>query len=245
MKYRAILFDLDGTLLPMDMEVFTKGYFKLLAAKLAKYKLEPQKLMEAVWSGTAAMVKNDGKASNEARFWEAFEKITNLPREEVNAECLEFYDNEFNQAKIFTGENPRAKWAVKIARQKAPMVVLATNPLFPLAGQNTRLGWLGLSKEDFDLVTSYEQDCYCKPNPKYFETICARIGVKPEECLMIGNDEGEDIAAASSIGMDCYLVTDCLVKKEGFLWQGQRGTFEEMIQMLEALKEVTGDAAFN
>lgn len=74
MKYRAILFDLDGTLLPMDMEVFTKGYFKLLAAKLAKYKLEPQKLMEAVWSGTAAMVKNDGKASNEARFWEAFEK---------------------------------------------------------------------------------------------------------------------------------------------------------------------------
>lgn len=62
---------------------------------------------------------------------------------------------------------------------------------------------------------------------------------------MIGNDEGEDIAAASSIGMDCYLVTDCLVKKEGFLWQGQRGTFEEMIQMLEALKEVTGDAAFN
>ena len=121
---------------------------------------------------------------------ETFEKLTNLPREEVNAECLEFYENEFNQAKIFTGENPRAKRAVKIAHQKAPMVVLATNPLFPLAGQNTRLGWLGLSKEDFDLVTSYEQDCYCKPNPKYFETICARIGVKPEECLYLRQRRG-------------------------------------------------------
>lgn len=32
---KAILFDLDGTLLPMDQDEFTKGYFNLLAAKLA------------------------------------------------------------------------------------------------------------------------------------------------------------------------------------------------------------------
>lgn len=29
----TILFDLDGTLLPMDMEAFTKAYFGLLAKK--------------------------------------------------------------------------------------------------------------------------------------------------------------------------------------------------------------------
>ena len=27
---KAVLFDLDGTLLPMDQDEFTKGYFKLL-----------------------------------------------------------------------------------------------------------------------------------------------------------------------------------------------------------------------
>ena len=35
MNYQMVLFDLDGTLLPMDQDEFTKGYFKLLAAKLA------------------------------------------------------------------------------------------------------------------------------------------------------------------------------------------------------------------
>lgn len=235
MKYKAILFDLDGTLLPMDMEVFTKGYFKLLAVKLAKYGIEPQKLIDAVWTGTAAMVKNDGGASNEDRFWQKFTEITGFDKAKVNKDCLDFYANEFNGAKKYTGENPLAKKAVEIAREKSELVVLATNPLFPLVGQDTRLHWVGLSKEAFDLVTSYEEDIYCKPNPKYFESVCARIGVKPEDCLMIGNDEGEDIKAASSIGMDCYLVTDCLIEKEGVLWQGPKGTFKEMVQMLEAL----------
>lgn len=235
MKYKAILFDLDGTLLPMDMEVFTKGYFKLLAVKLAKYGMEPSKLIEAVWMGTAAMVKNDGKASNEERFWQKFSEITGLEKEKVNADCLDFYANEFNGAKMYTKENPLAAEAVKLAREKCPIVVLATNPLFPLVGQGTRLQWIGLSKEDFDLVTSYEEDTYCKPNPKYFETVCARIGVLPSECLMIGNDEGEDIAAASAAGLDCYLVTDCLVKKESFCWDGPKGTFSEMTDMLKSL----------
>ena len=34
-KLKMVLFDLDGTLLPMDMDVFTRGYFKLLAKKAA------------------------------------------------------------------------------------------------------------------------------------------------------------------------------------------------------------------
>lgn len=31
----TILFDLDGTLLPMDQDAFTEYYFKLLAGKMA------------------------------------------------------------------------------------------------------------------------------------------------------------------------------------------------------------------
>ena len=58
-KYKAILFDMDGTLLPMDNEVFTKGYFKELAKKLSPIGLEPQKLVDSVWAGTKQMIKND------------------------------------------------------------------------------------------------------------------------------------------------------------------------------------------
>ena len=56
----TILFDLDGTLLPMDQDAFTEYYFKLLAGKMAPLGYEPKQLIAAVWDGTKAMVKNDG-----------------------------------------------------------------------------------------------------------------------------------------------------------------------------------------
>ena len=37
MKQKTVLFDLDGTLLPMDQDAFTKGYFTLLVQKLAPH----------------------------------------------------------------------------------------------------------------------------------------------------------------------------------------------------------------
>ena len=75
MNITTILFDLDGTLLPMDQEAFTTGYFKLLAKKLAPYGYEPKSLVDAIWAGTAAMVKNDGSCTNEQAFWKKFAAI--------------------------------------------------------------------------------------------------------------------------------------------------------------------------
>lgn len=233
MKYRAILFDMDGTLLPMDTDEFTKGYFKYLYVKLAKYGIKAEDFGKVMWAGVAAMVKNDGSKTNEEAFWIDFKARTGLEKDGINEDCLDFYANEFHVARKFTSENPLAKEAVRLAHEKAEIVALATNPLFPMAGQKTRMSWIGLSPEDFDLVTSYEEDTYCKPNPKYFVSVCERLGVSPEECLMIGNDEGEDMYAASSIGMDCYLVTDCMIPNEKHPWQGPRGSFEELIEVLK------------
>lgn len=226
---------MDGTLVPMDMKGFTSGYFKLLAKKLAKHGIDPDSLVDAVWTGTAAMVRNDGSAYNDVVFWDSFKAKCNFSREQVGADCDEFYSNEFVEAKKFTKENPLAIEAVKAAKGTADKVILASNPLFPLQGQATRLEWVGLGLEDFDLTTSYESDRYCKPNPKYFEDICERIGVQPSECLMIGNDEFEDMYAASKAGMDCYLVTECIIPSSDHPWNGPRGTFAEMIEMLKQL----------
>mgnify|MGYP000081149430 CR=1 FL=1 len=46
---KTILFDLDGTLLPMDQDAFVKYYMGLLAQKMAPHGYEPEKLVEAVW----------------------------------------------------------------------------------------------------------------------------------------------------------------------------------------------------
>lgn len=237
-KYKAILFDMDGTLIPMDVNAFTKGYFQDLNKKLSKFNFDHEFLVNAIWTGTGAMVKNDGSCKNDERFWQVFSQILKISDEamkEIEDLCADFYKNEFNEARRFTQDNPLAKEAVQIAHEKAPKVVLSTNPLFPMSGQETRMAWVGLSPSDFDLVTAYETDTYCKPNPQYFLSVCERIGVEPADCLLIGNDEHEDMYSASSTGMDCYLVTDSIVESPEHPWTGRRGTFAEMIEFLKAL----------
>lgn len=235
MQYQAILFDMDGTLLPMDQAAFTRAYFAELAKALAPYGVTPKNLVAAVWAGTAAMVKNDGGCPNEKVFWAQFEQTSGLSAAKILPAVAHFYSNEFHNARHYTAENPLATKAVRLARDKAKQVVLATNPIFPMSGQRTRMGWVGLTPENFDLVTSYEKDRYCKPNPDYYRDICARIGAEPKNCLMIGNDEQEDMYAASSLGMDCYLVTDCVIPYDAHPWQGARGTFAELCNRLETL----------
>ena len=75
MSLKVILFDLDGTLLPMDQDEFVKAYFGLLAKKLSNYGYDPKKLIESVWGGTMAMIQNDGENTNEQVFWNFFKKV--------------------------------------------------------------------------------------------------------------------------------------------------------------------------
>ena len=65
---KVILFDLDGTLLPMDQDEFVKAYFGLLAKKLSAFGYEPEKLIQSIWMGTKAMITNDGSKTNEEAF---------------------------------------------------------------------------------------------------------------------------------------------------------------------------------
>ena len=228
-KITTILFDLDGTLLPMDQEEFTNAYFALLAEKAAPYGYEAKPLVAAVWQGTKAMVKNDGRAKNCDRFWETFAGALGENVLKLRPVFDKFYENEFHGAKTATGENPLAKRAVEGLKAKGYDVILATNPIFPAVGVRTRLSWVGLAPEDFTEITAYERYSSCKPNPEYFGEILRNTGKRPEECLMVGNDVEEDLAAAQK-GIDVYLVTDCLINpKERDLSQAERGTFADFM----------------
>ena len=232
---QAILFDLDGTLLPMDMQEFTAGYFGDLAEKLGDRIPDKRQFISAIWAGTKAMMANDGSSRNEDVFWKTFDAVSGVEERLIRGDCDDFYAHDFRRAVRFTRPNPLAAQAVAEARKKADIVVLATNPLFPMSGQRTRLNWLGLAPEDFDLVTSYETDRFCKPNPAYFVSVCQRIGVPPEGCLMIGNDEEEDGYAGREAGLDVFLVTDCLIPSSRHPWSGARGSFAQMLEMLRSL----------
>ncbi len=209
-----VLFDLDGTLLPMDMEEFTNGYFALLVRKLAPRGYEPKRLIDAVWAGTAAMVKNDGSRTNEAVFWSKFAQLFGEGALEDLPLFNEFYANEFQQAKNFCGYNAEAASAVRAIRASGRRVVLATNPIFPAVATESRIRWTGLEPSDFELYTTYENCRFCKPNVDYYQDILDKLDLRAEECLMVGNDVTEDMVA-QTLGMQVFLITDCLINKEG------------------------------
>lgn len=131
MKLTTILFDLDGTLLPMDNDEFTRGYFKLLAAKMAPLGYEPKRLVDAVWTGTAAMVKNDGSRSNETAFWQAFGQIYG-DRAQADRPIFEaFYENEFQNARAICGFDPAAAQSVRELKRSGFGVALGDEPDLP------------------------------------------------------------------------------------------------------------------
>lgn len=236
-KYKCIMFDMDGTLLPMDMHEFTHGYFKYLCKRLAPFGFDNEKLVDAIWKGTAAMARNDGKVLNREVFWNCFEELMGGPIDKIAGECDDFYGNEFNEAIKFTQPTPLAKEAVRLARTKSPVVALSTNPLFPMVGQKSRMNWAGIAEEKFDLVTAYETDYYCKPNPEYFKSVMERLHVEPSECLMVGNDEYEDMYACTLAGIDGYLITDTMIPSKEHPWEGMKGSFEDFIVFLNDLEE--------
>lgn len=235
MGIKAVLFDLDGTLLPMDYDGFIKLYFGNLAKRLSKNGYDPDALVKNVWTGTGAMVKNDGSCMNETRFWDVFADIygVNVLQDKVLFD--DFYREDFVKAKEACGFEPMAKEVIEEVKQKGFQAVLATNPIFPMIATRQRIEWAGLSVEDFKLCTTYENIGYSKPNPAYYTEIAKRIGVAPEECLMVGNDVSEDMVAAS-VGMQVFLLTDCLLnKKEEDISGYPQGSFRELMEFIKYL----------
>ena len=213
MSIKAVLFDLDGTLLPMDQDVFIKDYFGRMAKKLAPYGYDPNILVKAIHAGMGAMVGNDGSCTNEEAFWNAFTSILGERAKEDIPLFDDYYKNEFQEVRHSCGFLPEAAEMVRAIRAKGYRVILATNPMFPRIATESRMRWAGLEPDDFEIYTTYEDWHYCKPNLKYYEEILERAGLQPEECLMVGNDVAEDMIT-EQLGMKVFLVPADLINKE-------------------------------
>lgn len=233
---QAILFDLDGTLLPMDNDHFTQVYFHHLADTAAQWGYtDSQTLIKAVWAGVEAMVKNQGERTNYDAFWSTFGAIMGEDSLKDIPKFSPFYDNQFHQARAATSPAPLAREVVRLAREKAEKVILATNPIFPTNADATRLSWIGLKMEDFDLVTDYANSCHSKPNPAYYQDILDQFRLDPARCLMIGNDVQEDVEAAAAAGIPAWLLTDNPINRKGSPITCPGGSYEEMVEYLRAL----------
>lgn len=238
MSIKAVLFDLDGTLLPLDNDTFINDYFKRLVGWLLPYGYEPKTVSNTIWRGTVAMVKNEGAQTNESVFWQTFSSVYGEKKAKDDEPYFDAFYNSpdgFDRVREVMGFAPLAKEAVSLVKELGMRPILATNPVFPAIATEKRICWAGLSPSDFELYTTYENCRFCKPNVAYYEDIIKKLGLKAEECLMVGNDVTDDMIAAT-LGMKVFLLTDCLINKtEKDISDFPNGDFESLIKFLKSL----------
>ena len=236
MSIKAVLFDLDGTLLPMDQEKFIRGYFHALTAGMAKRGFEPERFSKALLYGVGAMMKNQGADTNENVFWTAFESIYGEPSRVKEELFLDFYNNEFQSLEAMCGKMTEAAECVRAVSAMGLRTVLATNPVFPEIAVESRIRWAGLTPSDFELYTNYTNSYYAKPAPEYYLGIARTLGIDPSECLMVGNDPTDDMVA-ETVGMQVFLLPEYLVNMKNVdITPYRKGTFADLLAYIESVR---------
>jgi len=237
MNYRYLFFDLDGTLLPMDTDVFIDAYIEAIAKRMQAY-LPPQKFISCLLAATEAMVRdNNSDRTNEEVFMADFFRRSGLPPEDILPVFENFYIEDFPSLASYTKPTPLARMALDQALSQGLEVVIATNPIFPNIAIKERLRWAGAGDFPFKLVTSYEKMHFCKPWREYYTEILKLLGAAPEECLMIGNDVEEDLVAAE-VGIHTYLVKDYLINRTGRLFSScYCGSLKDLLAFLRLKPE--------
>lgn len=234
--FEAVLFDLDGTLLNIDMDFFLQHYFKKMALMAPDYGLKDgQRLIAQVWKSTEFMIANrDPYLRNEDAFMSDFFAAGDFPEKNTREFFDDFYDKAFPLLKNLCQGHPLVPGLVESAFAKSLQVIIATNAVFPIKAIQHRLDWAGIGHFPYDLITSYEVMHFCKPHPEYYQEISEMIGVPPEKCLMVGNDREEDLTAAS-VGMKTYLVEDGLIDRGSNLKPDWQGTLSQLAAFLARL----------
>ncbi len=234
--YKNYLFDLDGTLLPMNMRVFTDAYLTAFCDRfVGALGIDARTLVRALWTGTGAVLKNDGECLNVEVFWRTMSRCCGKDMRGYADSFDDFYRSDFEEIRRFTGFQPRANELIGQIKQSGAKLIIATNPVFPKSATFARIRWAGLDPNDFDYVTVYDNSSACKPNLNYYDEICSICSIHPEDSVMIGNDVDEDMVA-SRLGFDTFLVTDCLLNRSEKDYSVYRnGSFDDMCDYIESV----------
>lgn len=211
---KAVLFDLDGTLLPMEQDTFTSAFLKDLHRYLVRLGYTPELAEAALTAAFTSAFANDGRETNETVFFGGLARVAGARVREDAVALSRYYREDFQALRHTCGREPRAALLLSELHAAGVPAVLATNPLFPREAIEARLDWAGLTPEDFIYITTYENSSFCKPRPDYYREILDRLSLAPCDCLMVGNDTTDDMAARE-LGVEVFLLTDHLINRRG------------------------------
>ncbi len=215
---KAILFDLDGTLIRVQMSKYIPRYIDGLAIYCSDL-VKPKKFHQAMLDSIRILIQHggDGLQTNEQRVFSTLQHQLAIPENQLRQCFDQFRCEGMAEMKDLVQPIPLAREIIEECRQLDVPLVLATNSVFPAFMIEARLQWGALDDSLFCHLTSFENSCYCKPHVGYFREISEHLGIAAEDCLMVGNDTSHDLAAME-IGMQTFLVDTWIVKRDGIAW---------------------------
>lgn len=238
---KTLLFDLDGTLLPVDTDLFLSRYLKLLSEKIIPW-IQPKDFVRHLMETTYSMInKKDRDKTNSEIFWEDFP--SKIPMNLRNLEHLfdEFYTRDFPRLSHIVNKTSLPAKIIETAHNKGYEIVIATNPVFPRMAILERLRWINAGDFPYKLITCYETMHFSKPYIEYYGEILEKIEKSPEECLMIGNDVEEDMVAGN-LGIKTFLVTDHLLNRKNIeVDTDYNGSLKDLADFISNLEEVNNE----
>ena len=232
-KIKAIFFDLDGTLLPMNEEKFTNLYFGLLTNKVSEYGYDKDLLIKTIYQGTKLMYQNNGPLTNENVFWNNFVKVYGIDKLKDKPLFDEFYNTDFLKTKDACLDNPYAREIIDYCKESGIDVYLTTNPIFPYHATINRMSFIGLKEDDFKLITAYNNSINCKPNPQYFIDILNKYNLDPSEVILFGNNILEDGYCSYKAGIKCYMVGDFIITNNDVNIEFEHINLNEVIDIIK------------
>lgn len=200
---KHLLVDLDGTLLGNRNFLLSVSFVRQSLHALKKYG-GYRKAVAALWSINAVFKKPNREFTNDHRVVELFSKKMDLKPEEGRSLIKDQLSLIFPELKRHFFPVPGSKDFLDWAKNHYPMT-LATNPVWPPEIIELRVRWAGIDPTIFQSITHVRRMHACKPAKEYYEEILELEKLKPEDCLLIGDDVKMDLPA-TQVGIRVFIV---------------------------------------
>ena len=243
---KAVVFDMDETLLDINLSAFIAIYARDYANLLARIG-RGNPLSAAARLGGALFDLNANRRAgtdnrtNGAFFREAIERRCGVKLDDsIVADAFTYYEREIlpqrNDGIIDAHPREGSLEALDVVFAHGLRCALLTNPSFTKTCIECRMGWGGLTDVPFERVTHMDNSTRCKPDPTYYLENLQIMGLEPHEVLMVGNDPRRDFPTP-----DCGIQTAYVGrgKPARALWSGTMLEFAQNFDRIEELFEQT------